>query len=642
MSARAWRRTGAAAVLLALVLPAASASAVTGRITEIESVNGTLRLVFSADSLPTGVKLDPKSVTLSINGTRIASQASVVTGAAVRRNAELVIDTSGSMKGEGIAGAKDAALAFVDAVPKDVRVGLVTFSDTAAVRVAPSLDRGALRTAINALQPTGETALYDGTLLGLRQLGPSGVRTMLVLSDGADTVSKAKLPAVLAAAKSSNATVDTVAFKTNEGQGAVLKQIADAGRGRAIAASKAGDIGAAFREAARAISNQLVIIADVPPGISGLVTVAVSAKAGATTLTDESATTIELKAVPVDTGPRPAVVSAGRFANKSLLWWALGAIFVGLALLFVLGFGTMTPDRKTGRMRRRLSLYTLTGRAQPEAREPTALGDSGVAHSAVDLAGRMVSQRDLEQALALRLERAGSAFKPAEWLLIHASITIGGALLMLLLTAGRIVPTLLGFFLGLLAPYFWLSFRASRRTSAFMAQLPDTLQLIAGSLSAGYSLPQAIDAVVREGAQPMAGEFSRAIIESRLGVPIEDALENIANRMDSEDFRWVVMAIRIQREVGGNLAEVLSTVAQTMRERERVRRQIRVLSAEGRLSAWVLGGLPPAFLSYLLLVRPHYVKPLFTDKIGIAMLLTVGTVFVGGIFWLRKVVEVEV
>jgi tight adherence protein B len=172
--------------------------------------------------------------------------------------------------------------------------------------------------------------------------------------------------------------------------------------------------------------------------------------------------------------------------------------------------------------------------------------------------------------------------------------------------------------------------------------MPDTLQLVAGSLSAGYSLPQAIDAVVREGAQPIAGEFSRAIIESRLGVPVEDALENIALRMDNEDFRWVVMAIRIQREVGGNLAEVLSTVAQTMRERERVRRQVRVLSAEGRLSAWVLGGLPPLFLGYLLLVRPNYVKPLFTDKIGIAMLSVVGIVFIGGVFWLRKVVQVEV
>jgi tight adherence protein B len=112
--------------------------------------------------------------------------------------------------------------------------------------------------------------------------------------------------------------------------------------------------------------------------------------------------------------------------------------------------------------------------------------------------------------------------------------------------------------------------------------------------------------------------------------------------MASRDFAWVVMAIRIQREVGGNLAEVLTTVAATMRDRERVRRQVNVLSAEGRLSALILGGLPPLFALYLLLVRPTYIKPLFTDPLGIAMLVLVGLLFTVGVFWLRKVVRVEV
>ncbi len=165
---------------------------------------------------------------------------------------------------------------------------------------------------------------------------------------------------------------------------------------------------------------------------------------------------------------------------------------------------------------------------------------------------------------------------------------------------------------------------------------------VAGSLSAGYSFPQAVDAVVREGAQPMSTEFGRAIIESRLGVPIEDALDHVAERMGSRDFTWVVMAVRIQREVGGNLAEVLTNVSNTMRERERVRRQVKVLSAEGRLSALILGGLPPMFALYLVLVRPTYIKPLYEDPIGILMLCVMGFLFLVGVFWLRKVVKVEV
>ena len=143
-----------------------------------------------------------------------------------------------------------------------------------------------------------------------------------------------------------------------------------------------------------------------------------------------------------------------------------------------------------------------------------------------------------------------------------------------------------------------------------MAALPDTLQLMAGSLSAGYSMPQAVDTVVREGKGPISTEFNRALVETRLGVELEDALDGIAERMQSVDFAWVVMAIRIQREVGGNLAEVLTTVSATLRERERLRRQVQVLSAEGRLSAWILGLLPIVFAFYLVLVRPEYLAPL--------------------------------
>ena len=129
--------------------------------------------------------------------------------------------------------------------------------------------------------------------------------------------------------------------------------------------------------------------------------------------------------------------------------------------------------------------------------------------------------------------------------------------------------------------------------------------MLAGSLQAGYSLPQALDTVVREGQPPMSVEFNRALVESRLGMPVEDALEGIGRRLSSQDFSWVVMAVRIQRDVGGNLAELLMTVADTLRERERLRRQVKVLSAEGRLSGWILGGLPIVFFAYLALTEPH-------------------------------------
>jgi tight adherence protein B len=151
-----------------------------------------------------------------------------------------------------------------------------------------------------------------------------------------------------------------------------------------------------------------------------------------------------------------------------------------------------------------------------------------------------------------------------------------------------------------------------------------------------------VDTVVREGSDPMAAEFRRALVEMRLGVEIEDALDGVSERMDSVDFRWVVMAIRIQREVGGNLAELLNSVADTIREREYLERQVLSLSAEGRLSVWILGGLPPGFMLYLLMANPEYLSPLISTPIGFVALGVMAVLLVVGVLWMKKLVKVDV
>jgi tight adherence protein B len=165
---------------------------------------------------------------------------------------------------------------------------------------------------------------------------------------------------------------------------------------------------------------------------------------------------------------------------------------------------------------------------------------------------------------------------------------------------------------------------------------------MAGGLQAGLSLPQAVDTVVREGTEPIAGEFRRALVEQRLGIDITDALEGVGERMESQDFSWVVMAIRIQREVGGNLAEILHTVSDTLREREYLRRQVKALSAEGRMSAWILGGLPVGMFIYLLVGNPDYVRPLYTTGMGWMMLGAAGFLLGLGSFAMAKLAKVEV
>ena len=146
--------------------------------------------------------------------------------------------------------------------------------------------------------------------------------------------------------------------------------------------------------------------------------------------------------------------------------------------------------------------------------------------------------------------------------------------------------------IGLVAPLAVLGYLAGRRKKQFQAQLPDMLALLSGSLRAGYSLMQGVESVAQEVGEPMGKELRRVVNEARLGRDLEESMEGVAERMDSPDFAWAVMAIRIQREVGGNLSELLMTVSETMISRERLRRDVASLTAEGKISAIVIGGLP--------------------------------------------------
>jgi tight adherence protein B len=248
----------------------------------------------------------------------------------------------------------------------------------------------------------------------------------------------------------------------------------------------------------------------------------------------------------------------------------------------------------------------------------------------------------LEQRIAHRLEGAGSNWRSSEWLLFHAAIFVGVSIIGLVIGGLNLIIGLVFMALGAFGPWSYLGFRRRRRKKKFEAALPDTLQLMSGSLAAGLSLAQSVDTIVREGTEPIAGEFRKVLVETRLGLSLETALQGVADRFQSKDFDWVVMAINIQRQVGGNLAELLNTVAATMREREYIRRQVAALAAEGKLSAMVLGGLPPAFMMYLLLANRDYVIVLFQRPLGIAMLIGGATILSVGVFWMSRIVKVEV
>lgn len=326
-------------------------------------------------------------------------------------------------------------------------------------------------------------------------------------------------------------------------------------------------------------------------------------------------------------------------SGGAFLWTAVGVLAVGLVLLLGVLLTGLAPRKQELSPEERVALYASGAGAMEQATRPQEdkLAQARGAAEAV-----LKRNKSLEERIAARLESAGLEWRASEWLLLHVGVIVGAALLGMVLGGGNIVVGLLFIALGVFLPWLFLGFLRSRRVKKFNALLPDTLQLMSGSLAAGLSLAQSVDTIVREGSEPIAGEFKRVLVETRLGVSLEDALSGITDRFDSKDFAWIVMAIKIQREVGGNLAELLDTVAATIREREYMRRQVDALAAEGKISAYVIGGLPPVFLLYLVMVNPDYVNVLFTEPLGWLMLIGASVMLGVGAFWMSRLVKVEV
>ncbi|RYP85670.1 VWA domain-containing protein [Nocardioides guangzhouensis] len=591
-------------------------------------------------SVPADADVDPSDITVSIGDAVLDSSAerAGTTSNNVRRTTVIAFDTSDSMSKNGrIDAARAAATTFLASAPKDVYVGIVTFDREVETVLAPTTDRDAAQEVVDGLELASQTRLNDGVIEAVAQAGTEGQRRILVLSDGRDT-SKTPESDVTAAIKDADVAVDVVALDQSGSSLAPLRAMSDAGSGSVIAAD-ADALESAFAAEADALARQVLVTATLPSEVTGNeATVTVAATVDGRPTTASSYAVIRNP----DDGAGATVASSSDGAALTITRPMMfgGLLAMGLGLL-VLVTALLVPKRSASTAEQRILAYGAAGggdgSATHRSEAPQALDQ------AKDAAAKVLKRNTgLEQKINQRLEAAGSALKPAEWLLIHSAVTVVGGLVGMLLGGGNFLLLLAGAAVGWLLPKLWLARKRKRRLKAFNSQLSDTLQLIAGSLSAGMSLAQSIDTVVREGQEPVSGEFKRVLVETRLGVSIDDALEGIAQRLESADFAWVVMAIRIQRQVGGNLAELLTTVAGTLRERDYLRRQIRSLAAEGRLSAYILAALPPGIAVFLLMTRYEYIAPLFTTGMGFVLLAGAAVLLGMAGFLMSRIVKVEV
>jgi len=617
------------AVVSATAFPTAPAGAdTTGQVSQVTSDDaGHLSLTVTAPGLPATAGLDPSNVRLSVDGHRVPATARASATrhtAGVPVTAMLVVDTSGSMRGPDIIAARRAAAEFLTATPLNVRVGLEIFSDQPRLVVSPTADRQRVLTALPDLRTGRRTALYDALVAAADAVGRTGPRRLVVISDGADTVTHTRLADTITGLTARHIAVEVVGLNTAAADNKVLQRIASGTGGRFVLVGNGSSLATALRSSARSYATAVSVRAEVPATLWGNerhLRVEVESSAGTVTATAATSIGVLVRARPSDT-------------SRRLLWGGLLAIAAAL----LLGSAALLGGDRSGRRRARRLVrnYSLTPQSAPPSET------SNIRRTALELADRVARSHGLHERLTTRLARAGLSFTPSEWLLLQFGLAAVTALLFVVFGLPPVVAVLVGMTIGPILSHVFLGFRFSRRRAAFAAALPDTLQLIAGSLSAGYSLAQSLDGVVNQGEQPVSGEFGRALAESRLGVPIERTLEHVAERIDSEDFRWVALAVQIQHQVGGNLAEVLLTVAQTMRERVQLHRHVRALSAEGRLSAYILSGLPIAFALYLAVARGSYLRPLYTTHLGLGMIATGVVLFGLGALVMSKLIKVEV
>jgi tight adherence protein B len=583
-------------------------------------------------SLPPGTLARPAQIHLREDGRRVPGVSVLPASAASTRGfgVVLVIDTSRSMKGQPIRDAMAAARAFAKRRNPRQQLGVVTFNGEPRVALPLTQDSGAIDRALASNPQLGRnTHIYDAVDTAVRMLAAKRLKpaSVVVLSDGSDTGSQSAAAKVTTFADKNGVRIFSVGLRSGAFDAATLSGLARRTHGIYEGAGSPRDLAHIFDELGSRLANEYLIAyrSLAPPNRRVHVEVAVDGVGVAATAQYRT----------------PALRTELPPYEAASFWSSTAALFlvsVGCALLLVatLYFAFSQPARRS--MRRRVTQFVAPpADGQPEqAAGQTLLTSPSVLARVARPFEQMRRWPEFEESLDV-----ARITMPAAQLTGATMIgTVLSTLLIWMLTGSALIA-LLGLLIPLAVRRFVL-FKLQRERSRFADQLADNLQVISSALRAGYSLVGAMAVAVDDAPEPTKREFERVLADEKLGVPLEDGLAVVSRRMKNRDLEQLKLVASLQRETGGNTAEVLDRVADTVRERADLRRMIKTLTAQGRISRWIVTALPIVLALVISLINPTYLSPLFNTALGHAMIVVAVVFLVAGSLVIKKIVTIEV
>jgi len=576
--------------------------------------------------LPPATQIVRTQVHVFENGTAIRDfTLSPIQAVEGRFGVILALDTSDSMRGPAAQAALDAARAFVRRSGSSERIGVVAFNSRATVLAPPQAGAEALAGALSKRPRLAYgTHIYDALGTSLAQLAGADVSSgsVVLLSDGADTGSRMSERGLVERARSQHVRIFTVGLRSRSFRPAALRRIARSTGGSYFEAATVDDLASIYGTLGRRLSTEYVLRyrSRNAPGTHVSVLVRIAG------LGDVSASYVTARPAPIAPFHRSVFE---RFWSSPASLALIALLSAGLA-----AFGAILLVRvPKGTFLKRIGQFVSIATPEDEAAQRKALTTKVFAGAEESLARTKWWTQFNEE-----LEIARIPIPAVQIAAATAVVTLLSAVILLLISPVFVV-------LALGVPFVARELVRRKLKSVrddFAEQLPDNLQVLASALRAGHSFVGALAVVAADAPEPAQREFRRVVADDQLGVPIDESLRDVARRMESTELEQVGLLAELQRESGGNMAEVLDTVVETIRDRFDLRRLVKTLTAQGRMARWILTCLPVFLAVVISLLNPSYMSPLFTTKPGQVLVALAVVMVVVGSLVIKRIVNIKV